>query len=67
MSNEQILQYIMKRLDEHEAKLEKYGGLITNILITVGGMKVKIGMIVGIFSTIGGILAAIVMKYLLNF
>jgi hypothetical protein len=67
MSNEQLLNMIMKRLDEHQAKLEKHDGIITKILIAIGSMKVKVGMIVGIFSTIGGILTAIVMKYVLNF
>ena len=67
MSQEQIIQMLIKRMDDMEEKLEKHDTRLMHILVTIGKIQVRTAMVTGIFSTVGGAIAVIIAKYLLNF
>lgn len=56
----------MEKLKDHDKKISKHDDIITHILVSMGKMQVKTAMITGIFSTIGGGLSIIILKFVFN-
>lgn len=63
MSQEQIIQMLVKRIEDMENKIEKHDNRIMQILVSMGKLQVKTAMITGIFSTFGGGMTIILLKY----
>ncbi len=66
MSDEQVIDMLIKRVEKMQDKLDTHDNRITQILVSIGKAQVKNAMITGVFGTVGGALTVIILKYLFN-
>jgi hypothetical protein len=63
MSSDQVIEILMDRVKVLEKKDDRKTDLINELFVIVGKMTVKTTMIVSIFSTIGGGISILLLKF----
>ena len=66
MSDQQVIDMIIKRVEKMEDRIETHDNRITQILVSIGKAQVKVAMITAVFSTVGGSLTVLILKYMFN-
>lgn len=66
MSDQQVIDMLIKQIEKMDKKIEIHDNRITQILVSIGKAQVKNAMITGVFGTVGGALTVIILKYLFN-